>query len=59
MNKPAIHRHTGNSKAGRRIMAANSMPNLLKPSVQTQEQKDWNAQVEAKKAAKAARKVSK
>jgi hypothetical protein len=51
MNKPAIHRHTGNSKAGRRIAAANSLRSSAISEL-TQEQKDWNARVDAKKAAK-------
>lgn len=55
MSKPQPRRFTGNSKAGRQIMSANS-PIRANGFGLTQEQRDWNAQVEAKKAAKKAAK---
>lgn len=48
-------RHTANSKMGRQIAAASSPLNIGKPL--TAEQIAWNAQVDAKKAAKKAPKV--
>jgi hypothetical protein len=56
MSKQPIHRHTANSKAGRRIAAASSSLNMGSVSTLTKEQRDWNARVEEqKKAKKAAR----
>lgn len=46
--KQAVHRHTGNSKQGRRIAAQNSNRNIGVTTL-TQEQKDWNTLVDAKK----------
>lgn len=51
--KQGVHRHTANSEAGRRMISPGKEHNPLN---MTKEQRDWNAQVEARKAAKKAAK---
>lgn len=51
--KQGVHRSTPNSMAGRRM---NNIAKPPQPELLTQEQKNWNAQLDAKKAAKKAAK---
>lgn len=51
MGKQGIHRYPANSKGGRQVAAITS-PLRTGLVELTQEQKDWNARVDAKKAEK-------
>lgn len=50
-SKTGVHRVTPSSEAGRRMITIAQPKN---PTPLTKEQRDWNAQVDAKKAAKKA-----
>lgn len=56
MSAPRIHRVAGGTKAARQLMARHARP-MEGPGL-TPEQKEWNARIDAERAAKEAKKVA-